>query len=615
MEEQPKVSRTQDNFDFYGPDSKPYAREKYRTPYETSNTSIEFKGGRNAQGEGSLDVSNTTNGTRKRRKPIVIMSIDISESQTEKLQAYENDDPGVLAQDFCKQYSLDMQLAEVIEQSLREQIEVYYTSKGRNRPQGPKEELITKENHQGKVEGAPQKPEYDLPRQSSPRGKVPLHDETDYYNDFRPNIPAGKQQAEEKDQLQHNTAKFRELNDERPQERTGATQIYESWATLIREKQMEQRSGRPQAPTKKEVPLAKEKEREKEKPAWATPREIDHNASLHAAHRLYVRGVNEMKRKEERSFQEQQRKEREEMEKATFHPSVSQARDDDFNYSRRVEDKLLSEGEKMREKREKARRLKEEIEMEACTFKPELSQETWRMVSRDQNNSIHDRLFEEASRNRLKREEFVRGMHKELCPFTPTTRAGPRREESQQELAQRLHNEAKEKDRRLMMARVRENTGFDPKTGQRLWQPKITKDNYYERAKRREEQELNRSRKASANATDRSSRQVQRAVTPTGRSRRQDDLHTPRGVTPENGHNDPNVRLLIKVFVDLDSDHDGFISAEKINLHSVRTEILSVLAELIIEIEERRLVLAFSDFQRTLAKMNLRERLLQVFFL
>ena len=149
-----------------------------------------------------------------------------------------------------------------------------------------------------------------------------------------------------------------------------------------------------------------------------------------------------------------------------------------------VNEKLFNESKYLQNKQKNVEKLKEESELKACSFKPEISENSKKLVKREKSSnsrSIHEKLYEENSFIKEKKEKEQREEFEKLYPFKPEiSEYQPIVTKSQKELTARLMNNTK-KDKNINMLKKKEEFSF---------QPKITKDKYYEKAKEKEDIEI-----------------------------------------------------------------------------------------------------------------------------
>lgn len=157
----------------------------------------------------------------------------------------------------------------------------------------------------------------------------------------------------------------------------------------------------------------------------------------------------------------------------------------------KVTEKLFNESKIMKNKQINSEKIKEEAELRNCSFKPQISENSKRIIQRDKSNkSIHEKLYEETSMIIEKKERERKDIIAKNYPFKPnvsplkgTQKTNPK---NQQELTARLLNSKKETEKVVFNMRKKEiNDNIN-----NSFAPKITKDKYYQKAKEKEEVEL-----------------------------------------------------------------------------------------------------------------------------
>ncbi|KAL4436032.1 hypothetical protein ABPG74_022267 [Tetrahymena malaccensis] len=211
--------------------------------------------------------------------------------------------------------------------------------------------------------------------------------------------------------------------------------------------------------------------------------------------KLYIQGLQQMERRQ-RMFEENQEKHKEkEIVGSTFHPSISpQSRNMKLQDGVKLEDYLILEGRKNKERKAIAALIKEEENNQECKFKPQVSVVSQKLaehqLSQHDSNytSIHERLYQQGLDDITSKEEWSNQQFYRIYPFNPDLGVNKDRkipEKNQKEFINRLISEKQEKEAKLLVQRQKENEFVDKQTGQKLFHPKINKDEVYQKVAQR----------------------------------------------------------------------------------------------------------------------------------
>ena len=205
----------------------------------------------------------------------------------------------------------------------------------------------------------------------------------------------------------------------------------------------------------------------------------------HFHENLYQKGIDFLKKKEERNEYFRQKQTEKQLKEATFRPKIysihTESNENIKNHSisqirgRDISEELYKNGIKSRENREKSCEIFRNQDISTkCSFKPELSPETKRIIESKglSNEKVEKRLYklEEVKGKEQWRDEKM----KEMYSFKPNL-----------ELSRRKFLRKIEKSPKHEKSQEKKDEKFD-------YIPKITKDLYYFKAKKREKIEMER---------------------------------------------------------------------------------------------------------------------------
>jgi len=460
--------------------------------FQHSKTQTNFAGPQKMQGNNYLDMSRTnetayysepqnkhnnpeainpmdmsymsTKSGSRRKKPIVIMNIDVGAGKKEEIKIFEHDDPAEVANAFCQKFGLPSKVAKVLTQNIQQQVDQF---------------------NKLRMEKLSQKS---------------LNNTVSYHHDDRSFYDPG---------YSHNMSPFN-MSMAHPNE----SYIYPQTARDPRDiaytqKRNEQKQkkmayspfGREQ-PDEPEDYVVKPMKKSASSKALRTTNHFDEDEDNEVSaqfkknkaevyNKLYENGLQHQKSMKKIEEMRKISGDEEELERATFHPKLNQySQDLGKKRTGKVEDYLYEEAEAKRDRRERAAQLKEKLELEKLTFKPEIDEGSKRIISaksaRDRT-PVHERLHDE-SKLKVKKQEAIKKELEKENTFKPaidkTSKKIAEKVVTEGNTYERLYKEklAREKNLAQKREQAKMEEIYDKKTGQKLFQPNITKNKYYEKA-------------------------------------------------------------------------------------------------------------------------------------
>ncbi|OMJ71638.1 hypothetical protein SteCoe_30105 [Stentor coeruleus] len=253
----------------------------------------------------------------------------------------------------------------------------------------------------------------------------------------------------------------------------------------------------------------------------------------------------------------------------TFHPKICR---NSIEIIKNSERKSLKNYENI----VKLHTAKEEKEMKECYFIPQISERSSRM---SEGKNIFDSLYKDACQRRGS-QDSLRSTSKDQEKNDEFRR----RSEGVEEFVERLMNSKKKTEEELEKMRKEKEIDIDKETGQKLFIPKTGRKPNSVRRERQVWDELY------------SSRNVTKEKIKEKKLQENEKYYTQPS--------DSSCKLFEKfkfnkfesLFNTLDSDKDGKISAERINLHGIDTKVIIIIAPILEELEIDRVVMKFEDF-------------------
>ena len=375
----------------------------------------------------------TTNKKENKGKPAIIIELDLGDS-TDKIYAFENDDPNVLAARFCEKHNLNEEAQPFLAKNIAKQMKKF------KKATAPKEYSETDPS-------------------STEKENSELH-----------TIQEASRPLEASE-LQHEMAYSR---------------AYDYWHHLAEERDtIKQKSQKTDTQTSRSL-----------KGRSYSPLESRRKSPDAVFNKLYYQGLLKKREKDQKKAAYEQEVIEKEKKDCTFTPDITPLNPGvlrNRSHSPIYEPKRYYEELQKLSNRQKA--LEEERKkalFEVCTFKPKIPESSQQILSqktRHASRDIHTRLYKEADVIAKKRDEFVEEGRKDIYTFKPEINQTSRQltqqaKESQKEHIERLLKEAKDKQGRHMQAKMTSEAGAN----QRLFHPTVTHDKYYQKRKEKDDE-------------------------------------------------------------------------------------------------------------------------------
>ncbi len=195
---------------------------------------------------------------------------------------------------------------------------------------------------------------------------------------------------------------------------------------------------------------------------------------------------------------------------------------------------------------------------------------------------VHNKLHEEAEKNKKNRFMLEQLTLEESCPFKPKILEYQSQNGDEKDFLSRLADRQKSTEGKGKKLDEQDYT-WDSVTGQKLFHPKINKDKYYDMANIKDQLRVKEAKEE---------------------KERKLFIHSPN----KNDFNEHST-VFQKIFKKLDDDRDGFISPHKIQLSELDPTTIELLLHVIGIIEENKLELDYKGFHQLLEEeLSLEEK-------
>jgi len=350
----------------------------------------------------------------------------------------------------------------------------------------------------------------------------------------------------------------------------------------------------------------------------------DRNASIYE--KLYQAAVYSQNKKKENSRIFIETKEKKDNFESTFKPQINSkfkpksSKNTSVSPIRRpqdVSDYLYNDGKKYMERKKKTEKIKEEMELEKCPFKPNINK-TSHILNENQSNkspykNIHEKLYKGGMEEEHKKEMWRKKNFNLYYPFQPNLfkeekNVSMMKKEEYDEFINRLVNSKKIKEQNYTNVKIQDLGDIDKKTGQALFQPIITKDQYYYNVKSKENDEYEELR-----------REIKENLKVKGKNVKKEKMNkTDNNIKHEKNVNveikeDDMTKLLRGIFKSMDDDKDKLISSKNIDLSEIDPYFLEIIQEILYEMEEKKQKLDFKTFFSRIKEYGFEKKIYEVF--
>ena len=339
----------------------------------------------------------------------------------------------------------------------------------------------------------------------------------------------------------------------------------------------------------------------KKKPAVEKPRSASvssrqsGNGSFNYGEWLYIRGM-QSKESLKRASETKKQVEKETVERdLTFHPTINRKSSLlSPRYTTRTEDLLLRKEAEKKEKLEMRKLQMEEEKLKECSFTPRINQRSQMLDTSRSSASAKPRfedLYQEASKRKERQLERFEGAVKSEFTFKPEVHSSKSTDPDPESFLNRIVNSKKKFEEEMEKLRQELVTDVDPVTGQKLFEPVIAKDTRFERSLEAGSihEHLYSQKDHKKQITDRLAQELDENIKAAQRSTK---------VTQNSERLLENFRkkAFEHLFNLLDSDQDGLVSCEKVDIAAIEEKTASILQPVLEEIINREGPMDFQEF-------------------
>ena len=334
---------------------------------------------------------------------------------------------------------------------------------------------------------------------------------------------------------------------------------------------------------KQKEKLARDKEREsldiheKTTPSFYNPGEI-----------LYIKGM-AMQHSRKRLTEETEKEKEAALEKQlTFKPCINPG---ERRYDEKPEDVLWKKGKEYEVHKKVLKEKFAREEIKHCSFQPNPDK------NKNSDRKVHEELYKESYVRLEKMNELA---NKKLFPFEPNSdKPKTERTESQDDFIDRLYNSKQKLYEEMEKLRNLQQFNYDPYTGQKLFRPEVNKN--HEASTRKQDKNI---WQYLYQMKDTKKENIRKLLKEEEKYWKENANSSKLGTMSQKVFEKFRFKQYKKLFECMDSDKDGYISADSIDLNSIESKKLEVLSPLLEHLLNSGDDIDFSTFSQHLEQLR-----------
>ncbi|CAG9333075.1 unnamed protein product [Blepharisma stoltei] len=308
---------------------------------------------------------------------------------------------------------------------------------------------------------------------------------------------------------------------------------------------------------------------------------------------LYIKGLKQKEALLKNGEAKRQENESKELMSYSFKPQINKFSSllSPRNYEK-TEDLLNRKAEEYKERLADLKAKVEVDEMKECTFTPAIKETSWNR-SRTSTKPIHEELFSQASRKKEKQIELEEESIRQYS-FRPEIHVEKKEVESTNEFIERLVNSKKKVEEELEAMRLQQQPTHDESTGQRLFHPQT-----YSKTNRNEQPIWEHL----YSLKDEKQKKINEVTAETQTFWNATAAAQKASAASQKIFKDFRIKQYQKLFSTLDSDNDGKISSQEINIDDLDGKNLAILTPIFNDIETSQSPMEFPEFAEKLEEL------------
>ncbi|CAG9328185.1 unnamed protein product [Blepharisma stoltei] len=494
----------------------------------------------------SCDMENheaeTNNQEEIKSQELLVMTVEIGDGRQDIIVIYENDDPTQLASDFAKKHSLDPSLQQSLAGLIRQNKElVEKNAAAGNQDPGKISDFFGSYS-------STQNPKETAATQNPKPKKTPKP--VSSKDDFKFDSHTGSQ-------------------------KTVTGSIYEKFTKQAK-------TARPKTAssvTSSQLPTSGNNPGKRNYGEW-----------------LYLKGLKQKETAKQKIESKKQAIEEKSAKELTFMPSINKTGSvaSPRNNNEKLENYLLDKAKQYQEHLEQIKADVENEQMKECSFVPSISER--KLKPRDYSKSIHEELFDQASRRKEKKLEQEMNSIRQF-PFKPEV-SSPRQKtvETKEEFVERLATSKLKFDEEMEEARKSLVVTHDESTGQKLFTPQT-----YSKVNRSADTPI---WEHLYSLKDVKAKNINKEIKAQNEKLVEASSSTQKQSKNSKKYFDKfRMKQYERIFKLLDSDEDGNISAGMISLDGLDDKACEVMTPLFEKIEEDKITLDFASFVESMDEL------------
>ena len=620
-------------------------------PYSTSATNLQPYSGREkhnlasqtrtTEHDDSISGSNSSHNisgmsSKRPKKPLVVMKIDIGGGQVDELLVFDGDDPLTVAEEFCRRNNLDLMIAEPLEKNIKLQLANYR----KKREERERQRQLSQSRHEPESNSQPSTRSTNKPifSRDSPKQSANLRENPIFVEKENPIFV-------EKDYPTPNIFKRNAsaANIEKERAKTPSRELSQSYQKRSLKARSNSTKSLHSVSYHNPPSSGDTGDSEQCDDLDTGTSEEFRNAKQAIFNRLYRDAIVKEQRQNQLKEAVQMEKKQKEMADATFRPKINKSSVQMAEKRREFLDNKWQETTQVRNqvKDDRKKTPKRKLEIAPIDWQPQqpsiqVSQSTKysdecpeltfavpvgggpKSAKNATSKEVYNRLYQDAEKKDAKQLQAREAAKKEYS-FKPMInkksekliRANNQANTSANN-SSRSHIPKKpqtsQKERSISAKKY--DPDVDPKTGQKLFQPNINKQNkYYQAAKKKEDKAFVEEVVEVEEGTYDRMLQKKTATNPK-KSIKEPIINAKKsGAVQSAKPQMKDDRILRIIFDSLDADRDGVISADNVDITQINANVLETISEILFMLEDQDASYDFSTFKKLAIKLGLVQKL------
>ncbi|KAL4450907.1 hypothetical protein ABPG74_011749 [Tetrahymena malaccensis] len=552
------------------------------------------------------------NGESPAKDHLLVMTIDLGEGNCDILHVYEYDDPVRKAEAFCQKHGLTKEAMEILAKNIEVNKQIVITERQHQlyhstqylRGQSP-QYYSAQDNYASVQIQSPQqqsiRQNYYKSQSSNPNVEISNDDSTPVQQKLMQEAQPYPGLPQNGEDIQNNNIYHNQqlMNQQSPHD--DQNEDYQVIHPSQKESIFDRLYGEA---SKKKQRIEQKKQLEQSQhlnSTYRSTKRVIGNNEVEIGVYLYLKGE-ELKRNKNKNKEDYQQKMEEQLKELSFKPELNpnsvrialNKRSEQFD---KTEDALIKQGQLYKEKKDIKKSERESQQLQECTFKPEvepMSTYLYEMKKREQKDYPYEGKFDKLHKEYIKRNQRQEERQAfSECTFHPQITRPPKVQEPIP-FVDRMMKSATEKEKKIQELKIKQQleqqqedvSTFQPQIGRPPAHRNVNNLPVHEYLyNKKEEKKIKQENLIKAEQE----KQLKKQTSSSEKSNQ---------IVESLKKN-----TLFQIFSQLDSDGDGLISQQNIDIQNLPDKVFRVIEPLFVEMEQCGFTLNFEQFYECSMKL------------